>query len=219
MSKEFNIPPQSNSGADRTQAFNVPLTLPTTKKAIVVGSSIGLSAVKEKFMNAPAIDPSDPIIGYSYLGTPQYTQIVIKDTIGRVVDPKYNSGEGWAMFQSAFCVISQTRNIIRTPIQGRNGTVKEYISDDDYHIEIIGALVSPYGNVAPHYDLNNIVNLMKIQDEIIIVSDFITQFGISNCVIAGANFRQVPGMRNQIDFTMTIYSDDPTEIELGITEN
>ena len=159
------------------------------------------------------------VIGYSYLGTPQYTQIILKDTIGRVTDPNANSGEGWAVFQSAFCVVSQQRNIIRTPIQGRNGTIKEYISDDDYHIEIIGGIVSPYGNVAPHLDLYNIVNLMKIQNEIIIVSDFISQFGISNCVIAGANFRQVPGMRNQIDFTMNLYSDDPTEIQLGITNN
>lgn len=216
MSKEFNIPPQGNSGSNKTD-FNIPLPSITPKKAIVVGSSLAVSAIKRELMSPPAIDPSDPIIGYSYLGTPQYTQIIIKDTIGRVIDPKFNSGTGWAMFQSAFCIVSQNRNIIRTPIQGRNGTVKEYISDDDYHIEIIGALVSPHGNVAPHFDLSNIANLMKVQDDIVIVSDFISQFGISSCVIAGANFRQVPGSRNQIDFTMNLYSDDPTEIELGIT--
>lgn len=218
MSKQFNIPPQPNSGSDRLD-FNLPGPSVTAKKAFVVGATVALAHAKSALMNVPAIDPSDPIIAYSYLGTPQYTQIVIKDTIGRVIDPKFNSGEGWAVFQSAFCIVDQDRNIVRTAIQGRPGRVKEYISDDDYDIQIIGALVSPHGNIAPHFDLNNVVNLMKLQEEIVIVSDFIAQFGISSCVIQRAQFRQIPGMRNQIDFVMSLYSDDPTEIELGITEN
>jgi len=216
MSKDFNLPPEPNSGPKRIP-INIPGTIPTAKKAIVVGASTAVSALKRLSFNLPPSDPADEVIGFSYLGTPVYTQIVIKDTIGRVTIPGQMSGEGWAVFQSAFCVVSQERNIIRTPIQGRNGTVKEYISDDDYQIEIIGAIVSPYRDVAPHEDLYNIVKLMQTQNEIVIVSDFISQFGISDVVINGGNFRQVPGMRNQIDFTIRLYSDDPTEIQLGIT--
>lgn len=216
MSKAFDLLPQPNSGPKRLP-INIPLTIPTAKKALVVaGSAIGTN-IKRNLFNVPQPNPSDDIIGYTFLGTPIYTQIIIKDTIGRVTTPGLMSGEGWTVFQSAFCVVSQERNIIRTPIQGRNGTVKEYISDDDYQIEIIGGLVSQYADVAPHEDLFNLIELMKTQNEIVIVSDFISQFGISNCVISGGNFRQVPGMRNQIDFTLRLYSDDATEINLGIT--
>jgi hypothetical protein len=218
---EFNLPPEPNSGSKRLP-FNVPLpVLPTPKKAFVIGASGLKGAIDGAIMKAhePTFIDGDPIIGTSYLGTPIYGEIIIKDTIDRVVSSSGFSGDGWARFQTCASVVDKPRNIVRTPVHGRNGTVKEYISDDDYHIEIYGEIVSITPDVAPHVDVKNINDLCTLPNEIIIVSDFIHSFGVTNCVVEHFNCRQVKGTRNVIEFTMRLLSDDPTEVQLGITNN
>jgi Domain of unknown function (DUF6046) len=42
--------------------------------------------------------------------------------------------------------VSQARRIVRTEIQGMDGTIKEYIGMDDYQVSINGILTGPNGS-------------------------------------------------------------------------
>lgn len=217
MSNKFNISPLPlNNGGNRLP-INVPAVIPTPKKAFVLAASGIYGNFKAKTLqDNVSADPSDPIIATTYLGTPLQTQIILKKTIGTVAGPG-TSGDGWAIFQTAIAKVEQPRNIVRTPINGLDGTVKEYISNGDYEIDIIGEMVSPYPDTAPHDDIRNINNLITLPNEIIIVSDFIACFSISYCVVARAAVSQKIGSRNSLQFNMTLWSDSPIEVKLGIS--
>jgi len=55
-------------------------------------------------------------------------------------------------------VISQRNNIVKTRISGKNGTVKEYINRDDYHIRCEAILTNPPVNI---FGVPNIVTAIS----------------------------------------------------------
>lgn len=113
--------------------------------------------------------------------------------------------------------VSNDKNIIKTVIQGRNGTVKEYISDGDYQIELKG-IISNKDNVYPKETIQKLINILKIPSEIPVISDYLQLFGINYVVIVPSNFPQIEGFRNQQEFTITMLSDEPINLE-NISEN
>ena len=71
----------------------------------------------------------------SMLGTPVFADMILQ-----------NDSKGSLKLQLLWVLleVTQTKIIIKTPVQGRNGTVKEYISDGDYIVNIRGGLFSPF---------------------------------------------------------------------------
>jgi len=112
----------------------------------------------------------------------------------------------------AIITISQSKNIVSTAIQGRNGTVKEFISDGDYQISING-LIWINDNIYPEEEVQKFVNIMKVPQAIKIYSNFINLFGISELVITSYDVPQLEGMRNQQPFTITAISDEYINLE------
>ena len=107
---------------------------------------------------------------------------------------------------------TQTRNIIRTPITGANGTRKEYISDGDWDIKIVGNLVNKLANIPPADLVKSLNAFCKSQIEIGVESGLLSYLDISSIVIAEARFKQVQGFRNVIDYELMCYSETPFEI-------
>jgi len=86
---------------------------------------------------------SDSPIGTSYLGTPVYARLEFsKDGIeNQVGSPSTLDGREGArnlILETVLITVVQSKNIIKTPIQGRNGTIKEYIGEGDYMLRING---------------------------------------------------------------------------------
>jgi hypothetical protein len=125
----------------------------------------------------------------------------------------------------AECVMTVTmeRHIVTTALQGRHGTVKEYISDGDYQIEV-SASVQPYVGdpsvdgfrlVDDHYpveELEAFIGLLNEQAAVAVQSDFLRLFGIYSAVIKSYSYEQETHSNRQA-FKMTLLSDEPYEIK------
>lgn len=153
----------------------------------------------------------------SWLGTPVYDVLRIPafqytDNDGNVVNIAAEID-----FDTVLMEVSQTRNIITTAVQGRNGTVKEYISDGDYQISINGVISTKYNNVAPFESDINYVNsvfaMLKANVAIPVASNFLDMFQINSMVVMDYKLNQIEGARNTIGFSMNCLSDEPFEIK------
>ncbi len=178
-------------------------------------------------------EPSDI---QSYLGTPIFDQVQIQGgnffEIEDVEGANPIAYEG-IVIQSALMDISMSKNIVKTAIQGRDGTVKEYVSLGDYIINIQGNIIgvtegngidsvgniitgNKIGNIGNRYpviDTKRLIQICKVGDSVEITSEFLQMFGISAMVITDFKFAQMQGSRNMQPFQITALSDTPINLE------
>ncbi len=106
--------------------------------------------------------------------------------------------------------LNQTRNITKTVVQGRNGTVKEYISDGDYQIDIDGALFTQDGSY-PEEEMKTLVELCKSTVALSVYNYLLGLFEVKSMVITDYTFRQTI-MKDMQLFQIKALSDEPYEI-------
>lgn len=123
-------------------------------------------------------------------------------------------GLGAFVIETALIEVKQNRNIITTSIMGRNGTVKEYISDNDYQIKIKGLLSSNAQNIYPQEQMNTLREFCTAIATIPVQSNVLDYFGIRNIVIMDYEFIQLEGDRSNVPFEITALSDIPYDIQL-----
>jgi hypothetical protein len=111
--------------------------------------------------------------------------------------------------------VGQTKNIVTTQVQGRNGTIKEYISDGDFAINIKGLLVSNTNNQFPYTQYEELLKALYCNTEIEINSWILTElYGIKYIVIQNFEILQEVGKQTTVPFEIQALSDIPTEIIL-----
>jgi len=169
--------------------------------------------------------------GRSYLGTLVYGPLIFNS--GRYFeqddvlqqDPVEYEG---LKLHTVLTQVSMVKNIITTPINGRNGTVKEYISDGDYNISIFGSIVGEnvgdlnsdvenaeiqdIGNFFPEVDVARLQTILTVPDAITLTSDFLSIFNISTCVVVDFNIPQKEATRNMQPFQINLLSDELIEL-------
>ncbi len=120
--------------------------------------------------------------------------------------------------------VSQERNIVKQGLQGKDGTVKEYISEGDYSISAeigIGGdnLVSSNGqyNVSDAYPVTDVKRfidrVLKPKESLEVCSDWLDMWGIRNVVIVSNGAAQET-YSNRQTITVQMLSDEPYEIKL-----
>jgi hypothetical protein len=152
----------------------------------------------------------------SKLGTPVMSDLDI--------DPKQSSGLPRIQIPTVLFTINQKKNIISTGVQGRNGTVKEYISDGDFNINVKGVLVgdngkypklgfasTSKGGVA---SVDYLISLFQINKALEVNSWFLKQFNIYSIVITDYNFPQNEGEYSVQPFEFNAISDVPFELNI-----
>jgi hypothetical protein len=144
--------------------------------------------------------------GQSYLGTPVFAPFAFED--GNYEKNKEIIKYAGIRLDTALIDVSLEKNIVRTQIQGRNGTVKEYISDGDYIISVKALLVSPNMSLAPESAMRKLINLFSVPDSLPVKSDFLQLFSIYRIVIEKPSFKQVQGFNNMIAVEFSAYSDE-----------
>lgn len=137
----------------------------------------------------------------SYLGTPVFGEVILKsEEQGLEIE-----------LQTVLSDVAMTKNIVKTTMQGVDGTIKEYISDGDYEISIRGMLVSEE-NAYPQEATNTLHQLCLVKNELVVESEFLQLFGIYNLVIESYSFPQQEGFRNIQLFELSAISDKPIEL-------
>lgn len=110
--------------------------------------------------------------------------------------------------------VSQKRNIVTTKIQGRNGSIKEYIADEDFEITIKGTIPGENG-VFPITAVTQLMGICKATQALKINSAYLnTIFGIYNIVVSSYSMDQAAGKISEFPFTITAVSDSPIELKL-----
>jgi hypothetical protein len=148
----------------------------------------------------------------SVLGTPIYEQIEL--TIPAIIDggnvvstQKSYILPGWPLFD-----ITGQRFIAETPMQGKKGTVKEFISDGDYMITIRGFLINYESQEYPEQELQELMQAINAKVALGITSQVFNLLDIHNIVINRWRFPAVEGYQNIQPFELECTSDEPVEL-------
>jgi hypothetical protein len=108
--------------------------------------------------------------------------------------------------------VAMSRNIVVTPVQGRDGTVKEYISDGDYSVIIRGILVEPDPYAYPADQVRELLRLCEVKDSILAASPFLQLFRIYELVVLDYRLPQREGFQNTQLFELNCISETPIEL-------
>lgn len=158
------------------------------------------------------VDESDQPLYFSDLGTPVWANIEFSG--GSYVDQNgVTINFPTIKFETVLLTIDLPKVIIKTPIQGRNGTVKEYIADDDYQINIKG-VIPGRNNQYPYDDVLTLRKMMGSPYPLKVRSRFLQMFDIDNIVISTVSLPQTEGGYGQQLFNINALSD--TEVSLDI---
>jgi hypothetical protein len=168
--------------------------------------------------NAPQFDDKikqaaspDPKLYNSALGTP----VVIDLAFGEATYKDFVSGNTlktpFIKFETVLCTVTQAKKIIKTEIQGRDGTVKEYIGMDDYQVNING-IIAGENRVYPKSIVLQLKAVLDAPVSIPIYSDFLNNLGIFSVVVNDYTLPQVAGGYSKQDFSINAISDAPIEI-------
>lgn len=176
-------------------------------------TSAAIQAVKGAAANIfiPESEVEDPV-GRSYLGTPVIDRLEFPQ--GTYTDLDNNTIDyGAVVVDTVIFEVSKPRNIVKTAVQGRDGTVKEYVSDSDFQI-ICRGVISNRDNVFPLNAVRDLRTIFEVPQQVPVVSLFLNDvFEIFNIVIEEYNIPQVEGKRNEIPFSFTASSDVPLDLE------
>ena len=103
-------------------------------------------------------------------------------------------GEHLAM-NDAEVAISRVKNIVSTQMVGHGGTVKEYISDGDYELNIaVGLVAVKDGAIVDEYPAEGIKALRRFLDEgeaLEVSSEFLSLFDIRHIVVKSFSLTQM----------------------------
>jgi hypothetical protein len=205
MEKKFTI--QGSEQPTKKKDFNLPLPGVQAKPSVIIGQS-ALQVARKVFINT-GTETEDQDIGKSRIfNQPIYSDITFNS--GSYTDQNNLTQEFEELnIELVLVTVMNTKNIIETTLQGRNGTVKEYISDGDYQIKITGILYGSGMNNYPQEDVQKLHNICLAPQSINVTSSFLKMFNIEDIVIKSYSIEQQEGVRNSQPFTLNCVSDVP----------
>ncbi|WP_163444431.1 DUF6046 domain-containing protein [Flavobacterium columnare] len=172
--------------------------------------------MKASAQTYPPLQPSNPDFkfeGVNMLGVPTLTSLALSGI---------DKNNKLIKIELIECIITvtQDRNIVTTPLQGMDGTVKEYISDGDYQISV-DAAISGYNEDSKDFEkskaypleqMKPLMDLLKLKRSIIVHSDFLTLFDITDAVVKTYGMVQETHSNRQ-SFNIQLLSDKAIEIK------
>jgi hypothetical protein len=164
------------------------------------------------FNSLPTNGDKIQLPGAELMGVPTLTSLALEHNNIRVE------------FLECIITVNQEKNIVTTPLQGRDGTIKEYISDGDYTFTV-DAAVSSYkinqngdadnlqSQEYPKSQIEDVLAMLKIKETLNLQSDFLTMFGIHNAVVKAYSVVQETHSNRQA-FQIQMLSDTAYEIKI-----
>lgn len=168
--------------------------------------------VKEDVQNG-FIEGDEPTQKFiSKLGTVVYSNVIFN--AGVILDEN-GVADTWEDFRidDVLLTVSQSKKIITTEIQGRDGTVKEYIGLDDFQVQIVGRLNGTY-NVNPKELTKQLKIILSAGQPLEITSWYLQNLDITDIVVKDFNFGQTEGEYSTQYFTINALSDRRFEAKI-----
>jgi len=160
------------------------------------------------------IDTTTQEVDKYSLGTAVYSNLVFEEGNYDDLDGNtINYASGGLIFNSAVFIVNVQKNIVKTQVLDRAGTVKEHITQGDYSVSCNCELTGEDGQ-RPDDLLREIRRILEVPQALTVTSVYLQLFGIEQIVIESSDVAQRKGSRNIIDFNFTASSDIPLEIEL-----
>lgn len=121
-------------------------------------------------------------------------------------------GEGVLLINDIVMNVSRQKEIVKTVLVGRKGSVKEYITDGDYQISMSVGIVAVNDNdeIIDRYPEKAITQLREILDRpeaLEVNSGFLDMFEINSIVVTGFSVKQMTHSNRQV-VEITAISDD-----------
>ena len=148
----------------------------------------------------------------SPLGTVIYSNIIFNK--GVVLEGNIVIDE-WEDFRIDDCLIqvTQSKKIVTTEIQGKDGTVKEYIGMDDFQVNVTGRLQGGYNN-NPKELTRQLKKILSAPQPLAITNWWLQNLDITDVVIVNFDFGQTEGEYSTQYFNFTALSDQPVEFRI-----
>jgi hypothetical protein len=97
---------------------------------------------------------------------------------------KVPAGQNALILENAIVDLNIPKTIVKTPITGRDGTVKEYIQDGDVEVTVSGVLVSEKGSTArPMAAIDALRSVAKLRRALTIDHILLERIGVEALVI------------------------------------
>ncbi|MBI1228218.1 MAG: hypothetical protein GC192_23495 [Bacteroidetes bacterium] len=126
-----------------------------------------------------------------------------------------DQGEIYALPHETVISYHQAKNIVKTAMSGKDGTVKEYISLDDWSITIQGFIIDYDSSNYPIDRVDELRKWFQKNKDLGVVSDWLTQLGIYRIVVTDLDLPALAGFSNVQPFEIRALSDEPVELELA----
>ena len=210
-------------------------------KARMILLSAGLPLLKAQFYDSIPQRDDDPD-GYSAFGTPVFDNLIMEapdyyevpddgqidaQTPKKQLSGNYSlpgpsnpfPGREFNAFRidPVLMEVNMRKMVVRTPMSGSRGSVKEIVCLDDYDIKISGFIDSGRINQYPKALVVAFREYMEAPIAIRVHSQFLNNFGITNIVVQECVYKQKEGMRNLQFFEITACSDEDISINLNPT--
>jgi hypothetical protein len=213
---EFFLPPIIQKNNERTliKGFGLPIV----QRALIAANTLAIKA-----------DAPDKT---SYFGTPIYGSLFIKNPEYSVFE--YNpfskiyqetpivlasnsniAGNEGLLLDNVIIDVTQNKQIVTTEISGFNkGTVKEFINNGDYSINIRGFFATKNPDEAPLVDSSILTSYCSAPVTLSITNTFLNRlFTVNNIVITNLSMSQQVGLRNVQYFEISALSDNPFDLK------
>ncbi len=127
---------------------------------------------------------------------------------------KLNTASEDYMLESAVLKISRSKEIVVTKVQGRDSTVKEFISNGDWEVSVTG-LIANKGVGYPKREVKQFAEYLKAKRSLKVVHEKLNMLGIHELVITAYDLPESDFMNIQ-PYSFTALSE--TAIELRIDQ-
>lgn len=146
-----------------------------------------------------------------YLGIPVFADLTLKGgfytdevTGNEITFPDIH-------LETVLVTVSFAARIVKTEIQGRSGTVKEYIGEDDAKVTIQG-VITGHNGVYPQNEVNLLNQWRRAPISKAAVCGFLQNLGIDNLVVEDCTLPQIAGGYSYQTYTINCISDLPVEL-------
>jgi len=192
-------------------------------QAQLILKSAGMAILKPKFYNADentnvltqqdlAVEEGRDNLTNGFFGLPIFDIVIFEKLNYKTLQNEDITVEEFSM-GVALCDVVQSKNIVTTAIQGRNGTIKEYISDGDYQINIKGVVTSAAQDFYPDQDVRRLKAFLDAPVSFKVASVYLNRLGITDLVVNNYTLNQSEGMRNVQYFDINCFSEKPFELQ------